>query len=140
MFQFDGAVLWNPELEMKHHGKRLLIVEDDLPLRRMLTWEFEDLGYRVYASACCAEAIAAVKTRTFDLALLDYNLPDGTGLDLLTLIRRQNPELPVILCSGMVSESNLRQARLFEKVSFVSKPITADNLHERFLLLDRDEQ
>ena len=124
---------------MKHHAKRLLIVEDDLPLRRMLTWEFEDLGYRVCASACCSEAIAAVKSRTFDLALLDYNLPDGIGLDLLTLLRQQNPKLPVILCSGMVSESNLKQTLLFEKVSFASKPITAENLHERFLLLGCDE-
>jgi len=120
-------------------GKRLLIVEDDLSLHRMLTWEFEDLGYSVCAKTSCAEAIAAVKTQQFDMALLDYNLPDGVGLDLLQPIRRQNPGLPVILCSDMVSENIFGQTLPFENVSFVTKPVTAETLHELFLLLNLDE-
>lgn len=117
-------------------GKKLLIVEDDLALRHILTWDFEELGYQVHASGCYAEASDALKTDSFDLALLDYNLPDGVGLDLVASIRKKNPKLPVILYSGMICENNLKHNRLFQKVSFIPKPVTAGSLHKRFMSLN----
>lgn len=113
-------------------GKRLLIVEDDRSLRHILTWEFQDMGYLVSASDCCTEALGLVQTLKFDFALLDYNLPDGVGLDLLAMIRRKNPKIPVILCSGRVSESNLKETLLSANVSFASKPVTAGSLNKQF--------
>jgi CheY-like chemotaxis protein len=64
---------------------RILIVEDDLPLRRVLTMRLVRQGHGVteadgVATAC--EALQAVST-PFDVILLDINLPDGTGWDVL---------------------------------------------------------
>ncbi|MEJ1296249.1 MAG: response regulator [Candidatus Sedimenticola sp. (ex Thyasira tokunagai)] len=108
---------------------RLLIVEDNSSLRQMLSWDFEERGYLVTAVSSCIEAEAALKERLFDLALLDYDLPDGSGTELLARLQQQLPGLPVILCSGRVTESEVGLGGAF---AFVIKPIDRTTLHRLF--------
>jgi len=69
-------------------------------LRQMLVWEFEELGYRVSAATRCNEALTLTEAHHFDLALLDYNLPDGIGTELMEKLYLRYPKLPIILYSG----------------------------------------
>jgi two-component system aerobic respiration control sensor histidine kinase ArcB len=64
---------------MDRTGVRLLIVDDDGELSQTLVSRFQRLGMTVATVDTVAAALALVESKTFDVALLDYHLPDGTG-------------------------------------------------------------
>ncbi len=109
---------------------RLLIVEDDIALQKMLTWDFEDLGYEVVGVTNCEQARDTAAGSEFDLALIDYHLPDGTGLELLKDLRARSPRMPVIMCSGLsCAETASRAVTDYGAFEFVPKPVSAQALH-----------
>lgn len=67
---------------------RILIVEDDKELERNLREILHKERYETKTATLASEAIAALEESTFDLVLLDINLPDGSGLDVLRTARR----------------------------------------------------
>ena len=106
---------------MKPH---ILLVEDDAGLRQMLTWELEDLGYRVTPAGSCGQAREKVDTQPFDAALLDYCLPDGNGIDLLTNFGTLVPGLPVILYSAQAGTETRERAWRLGAQHFLTKPVS----------------
>lgn len=112
---------------------RLLIVEDDAALRQMLTWELSDLGYQVVATGSCREAQGLAAAHSFDLALLDYQLPDGDGFVLLQALHRQHPQLPAVLCSALGCPEPVARAQQAGALQFVPKPASVALLHQLFL-------
>ncbi len=114
--------------------RHLLIAEDDASLRQMLEWEFQDLGYEVTVSGCCSETRMVSLEQHFDVALLDYNLPDGLGTDLVAALHDQSPELPIVIYSGRDSacRMQLQSAAIHGICRFVAKPIGARALHRIF--------
>lgn len=113
---------------MNPQARHLLIVEDNRSLRQMLTWEFEDLGYRVTPTDCCNKALDAARREPVDIALLDYNLPDGCGADLVDKLLALQPNMQIVLSSGRTSsrEINCRNCH------FEAKPVSAQKLHRLF--------
>ena len=130
----SGAIAFGHTMNL--HQSRLLIVEDNLALQQMLCWEFEELGYAVTAVDCCSRARQAVEESHFDLALIDCNLPDGCGSKLMSQLHSADPNLPVILSSGRMTEQTL-QAGAY---CFIPKPVSAKALHLIFqkALTDKD--
>lgn len=111
---------------------KILIVEDDSALQQMLTWELEELGYAVTAVGNCRGTRTLSSRRHFDLALLDYQLPDGNGIELMEELRMHQPGLPVIVSSGMgCAETEVRAIRS-GAWRFVPKPASAALLHRLF--------
>ena len=88
-------------------AKSVLLVEDEERVRRVAIRLLERSGFEVESAASAAQALEAVSRaqRPFDLLLLDYTLPDGTGLDLLEAVRRAGIDATAILCSGFAPES-----------------------------------
>jgi len=113
-------------------SRRLLITEDDPALRQILYWEFEAMGYQVITASCCLEALSAVTGIEFDLALLDYNLPDGTGTQLLYALRQVLPDLTAVICSGRTSAGKAEEAEQYGASCFVAKPVSATSLNALF--------
>lgn len=111
-----------------NRAQHLLIVEDNRSLRQMLTWEFEELGYRVTATDCCTAAVAAARSEKVDLGLLDHNLPDGCGMDLVKQLQTINPAMQIILSSGYLSSEECDR----ELCHFEPKPVSARKLHRLF--------
>lgn len=68
---------------------RVLIVEDEHPLRRIITLNLARRGYTVVETESVAAADEALAVTSFDVILLDVNLPDQTGWDLLRHIQEQ---------------------------------------------------
>ena len=62
--------------------RKILIVEDDILLNRTLGYNLASDGYEVTAAYNYKDAVSHLKAIEFDIALLDINLPDGSGLDL----------------------------------------------------------
>src|SRR5687768_1381094 len=77
----------------------VLIVDDTATVRTDLADALEAAGFRAVSCASVAEARTALRTQPIALAILDDQLPDGTGIELLELIRRDHllSELPVLI-------------------------------------------
>ncbi len=82
---------------MKH---RILLVDDDPGVRRMLSRVLEEEGYAVVPAANGIEALELATTRMPDLVLLDLNLPLQDGWDTLERLTTENPLLPVIIITA----------------------------------------
>jgi CheY-like chemotaxis protein len=98
-----AALLAEAEAEAVRGGgrRRILVVEDDPDFGEILEVFLRERGrYEVAVVRSAGEAIAAVRARPPDAALVDLVLPDADGAALLTRLREAVPELPAIACSG----------------------------------------
>ena len=84
---------------MKDAGKRILLVEDDYDIRRLLGDLFTQEGYQVYEASDGKEAMVEMDKRHYDAVLSDYHMPRMDGLTLLDISSHLWPETPVILAS-----------------------------------------
>jgi PAS domain S-box-containing protein len=83
-------------------GEHVLLVDDDAAVRRLTAALLDRLGYRVSTAASGAEAFDLVERADdrFDLVLTDLTMPQMTGRDLMRLLARRHPNLPVVLMTG----------------------------------------
>lgn|GEM_PF-5861992 len=79
---------------------RVLLVEDDATLGRMLAWGFQELGAQANLASTCAAARRFAARETADLMVLDADLPDGDGITLAASLAREQPEAFIAICSG----------------------------------------
>src|SRR5215470_16253754 len=78
----------------------VLIIDDESAIRESLHTLLELEGYDVETAASGREGLARIGERRFDLILLDLALPDRTGMDILTELREQDPQLSVIMITA----------------------------------------
>ncbi|OGR51370.1 MAG: hypothetical protein A2049_01540 [Elusimicrobia bacterium GWA2_62_23] len=80
-------------------GKSILIVDDENVWRRLLSRLFAGQGYAVLQASSCKSALQKLRTSRVDCAILDYNLPDGTGETICAAIREMDSgfKTPVIM-------------------------------------------
>lgn len=108
----------------------VLIVDDDSDVRRMLSSILEDEGYSVEAVDSGRQALKTCERLPFDVALVDINLPDVKGTELLHELKRMQPRMVKIIITGEPSVENAVKA-LYEKADgFVSKPFDSQELLE----------
>ena len=82
---------------------RILIVDDEAPVREVLTEYFSTEGYAVEAAGSGAEALSAVGGGRADLVLLDVRMPGLDGVQVLRKIRELGPGVPVIMVRDSTS-------------------------------------
>ena len=82
--------------------KKILIVEDDQLLNRTLAYNLTSDGYEVISVFNFDSAVRKLRENEFDVALLDINLPDGSGLDLCEEIRNRGQHTAVNTFPGLV--------------------------------------
>jgi signal transduction histidine kinase/CheY-like chemotaxis protein len=87
---------------LRADGKRILLVEDDKPVREFVLRALLQQGYSVLTAQCAVEAKTLFYRDhgKFDLILSDVVLPDGNGVDMILDMRKNCPEVPVLFCSG----------------------------------------
>lgn len=121
--------------------KRILIVEDDGFLNKMLAYNLTADGYEVTSALNARAAAAALRQRGFDLVLLDLNLPDGNGFELCRRIKPEHPDTIVIFLTANDQESD--QIRGYEAgaVDYITKPFVLGALQRKikamFAMLER---
>lgn len=81
-------------------GKKVLIVEDELDQRTMLSRLFGRLGFSADGASDGSEGIAQATRNGYDLIVLDSTLPDCTQLEALSRIKRERPYTPIIVISS----------------------------------------
>ncbi len=107
--------------------KKLLLVDDDVLMRRSLAFNLERAGYSVQTAATAEDGIAAVKSTHPDLVVLDIGLPGMDGLDALRLIRDEMG-VPVILLTARRRELDEILGLELGADDYVTKPFDLDVL------------
>jgi DNA-binding response OmpR family regulator len=117
---------------------RILLVEDDPVIRAFLADNLLADGYEPLVAETARDALRLLEYKQPDLAVVDLNLPDGSGLELIRAVRsadgvatRLDPALPVVIVSGRTGE--LDRVRGFERGAddFVGKPFSYGELRLR---------
>ena len=109
-------------------ASRLLIIEDDRSLNQMLQFHFEDQGHQVEGAENCTAGLNLLTESPFDLVLLDQQLPDGTGLELLKRITAENSRQLVIMMTGQHDLELAIEAIKEGAADFIHKPINTEEL------------
>ena len=107
---------------------RLLVVDDDVDLLRLLSMRLQASGYHVTTADGVATARSHLGVERFDLVLSDVRLPDGDGLALFEDIRRQHPALPVILLTAHGSIPDAVEATALGVAGYLTKPFDSQAL------------
>jgi len=110
----------------------ILLVDDDQPLRDMLTRSFEREGHRVIAVADGHAALSAAEQRPFDIVLLDVALGAGpTGHDVARMLRGRRDVVPIIMLTALDSEADAVQGLEAGADDYVTKPFGLAELRSR---------
>jgi two-component system response regulator HydG len=103
---------------------QLLVVDDDIAVCRIVHRMLSDEKYEVQAANSVADALKAIEQRSFDVYVLDYKLPDGSGLDVAERIRSKWGAAPIILISGYDPSAVALRAEQLSITEFIQKPFS----------------
>lgn len=123
---------------------RILIVEDDAPLRALLQERLAAEGYTVEAVATGEEALQALETQSPDLVILDLMLPGMDGLEVCRRLRARHPAVYVLMLTARSSELDRVVGLEVGADDYVTKPFSLNELVARVraglrrLQLDRE--
>jgi DNA-binding response OmpR family regulator len=119
----------------------ILLVDDDQPLREMLTRSFEREGHRVTAVADGESALDAAAERPYDIVLLDVALGAGpTGHDVARMLRGRRDVVPIIMLTALDSEADAVQGLEAGADDYVTKPFGLAELRSRIRAVLRRAQ
>ncbi|MCG3130114.1 MAG: Regulatory protein AtoC [Phycisphaerae bacterium] len=107
---------------------RILIIEDEQLIRWSLRQKFESLGYQVTEAQSGTEALEALNGGVYDLIMLDYRLPDMTGLDVLSHVREHDSDVVVIMMTAFSTIESAVDAMKLGAYDYITKPFDMDQL------------
>lgn len=114
------------------NGKtRILVVDDEPPIRRLLRTGLATQGYDIAEAADGHAALAALDQDRHDLVILDLGLPDINGLDVLRALRGRGDATPVVVLSSRGDETGKVQAFDLGADDYVTKPFGMSELVAR---------
>lgn len=101
------------------NGEHILYVDDEAPMVTLAARSLDMLGYRVTGALSPGEALSLFRQdpQAFDLVVTDYQMPGGSGLDMVSEMMQLRPGLPVILATGLLAprdEERVREAGIRE--------------------------
>src|SRR5262245_22848279 len=107
-------------------ARPFLIVEDDASLRRVLSRNLLARGFAVVEAPTVSAAIAAIERATPELVLLDVELPDGTGWDVLRVARGRGVELRSVILSA--AQARPERIAEFTPLATLRKPFPLESV------------
>jgi len=118
-------------------GMSILLVDDETRLRQTLARSLSARGYRVDEAASHREAVAAAVAKSYDLMLLDVNLPDATGWDVLRDLNAHGRQVPTIVLSAVPPSAS--RVREFRPLGVLHKPFPMEALLRLVRSVNGDE-
>jgi two-component system response regulator FixJ len=116
----------------------IFIVDDDPAVRSSLEFCLKIEGYKVKAYACGADLLNEPAPPSHGCLVIDYHLPDMTGLDLLAKLRRRQSNVPAILITSNPSKL-LRARTITSGAVMIEKPLLTEALFEGIQAAMRSE-
>ncbi|HEY0653585.1 MAG TPA: response regulator [Chryseosolibacter sp.] len=115
---------------MDNSKKTILVVDDFVSVRKFVCETLERKGYNTLGVGNVKEAFHVLKenTRTIDLVLTDYNMPDRTGFDLLVMIKSdvEVSHIPVIFLTTELSDQKMKVSKEAGLSAWIKKPYRSE--------------
>ena len=112
----------------------ILVADDEDSIRSLLEHFLKNAGHKVIVVSNAREACEAMKKQTFDLVITDVLMPDGDGLDLITELRKVQPNARILAMSGggryLEGSDYLKLAKGIGAHSAMMKPFTWQQLQD----------
>ena len=118
------------ERRQRRETTEVLVVDDEDDIRELLELSFLRMGMSCDAAPDLTTARELLASKNYRLCLTDMRLPDGDGLELVELIQRDHPELPVAVISAYGSIETAIRALKLGAFDFVTKPVEFKQLRE----------
>lgn len=115
---------------MDNNARRVLVIDDEADLRELLVITLGRMKLDATAVGTVEEAKQALAQQEFDLCLTDMNLPDGEGVEIVSLIGRQHPETPVAVITAYGNAEVATRAMKEGAFDFIAKPVSIDRLRQ----------
>lgn len=106
----------------------ILLVEDDLTFSRILEGFLSKKGFQVTVSNKGKDGLKSFQSRAFDMVILDYRLPDTTGMDILHEIKSEKPATPVVIMTSFQDIRTAVKAIKAGAFEYITKPVNPDEL------------
>jgi len=106
----------------------IVIVDDDPQVLKFLSTTLEQNGYAVTATTSGKKSLALIKQHPPDLLILDLNMPEPDGFDILKIERSQFPYLRILVISGYLEGRLLEASKFVGAIATLEKPITPEVL------------
>lgn len=116
---------------------RLLIVDDDPSLRRFLRTELELEGYQCQEAATGQQALTLIRGESWGLVVLDWTLPDFSGVEICRRLRSSNNPTPVLMLTGVDGIEDRVKALDAGADDYLVKPFSIEELLARLRALQR---
>jgi two-component system KDP operon response regulator KdpE len=116
---------------MSSRPTRVLVVDDEPPIRRLLRTSLVSQGFQVVEAANGREALEQIEPAAPDLILLDLGLPDIQGHELIRRLREQGSSVPILVLSSRTDETGKVEALDLGADDYVTKPFGTDELFAR---------
>lgn len=108
--------------------ERILVVDDEYDIRKLLCMSLEKMGYSPTPAASCEEARNLFRDNKFDLALTDIRLPDGNGISLISEFKNAHPNSPIAVMTAFDTTDIAVDAMKNGAFDFLPKPIRQQRL------------
>lgn len=105
---------------------RILIIDDEQNMRRILTLILQEAGHTVSEASGVTPAVSKLATEPFDLVISDKKMPDGDGFDVLRFCRENEPTLPVVILTALATVELAVEAMQAGAFDFISKPFVPE--------------
>lgn len=106
----------------------ILFVDDHPDICELVQLVLQAAGFRVSTADNTAAALQLAASERFDALLLDYWMPDLTGIELCRRIRAFDQNTPILICSGAVTQADKAAAVLAGAQGYVNKPFDSSDL------------
>jgi DNA-binding NtrC family response regulator len=107
----------------------ILVVDDEHAITQSLRYRLQHLGYEIDTASDSQQALEHLQAKDFGLVLLDVRMPHGSGLDMITPIRRISPDTVIIVITGYGTFDMVVEAMKLGAVDFITKPFDPERLN-----------
>jgi len=121
----------------KKQKMKILITEDNIDLLKAITENLESDNFLCETSNCLSTSLEKIDLYEYDVLVIDINLPDGSGLDLIRKIKDKNPNTGVIIISARDSIDNKIEGLELGADDYIIKPFNILELEARIKSLVR---
>jgi DNA-binding NtrC family response regulator len=105
---------------------RILIIDDEPNMRRILTLILEEAGHDISEASGVTTALEMLASKQFDLVISDKKMPDGDGFDILRYCGEHEPSLPVVILTALATVELAVEAMQAGAFDFISKPFVPE--------------
>ncbi len=112
-------------------AEKVLLIDDEEEFLSALSERMELRGMNVNTASTADNAVAALDSSDYDAIVLDLQMPDMNGIEMLKVIRKSHPDMQVILLTGQATLEAGVQAMKLGAMDFMEKPADIDSLTEK---------